>query len=67
MNFYIVHKTAEEVVVRASDVVSLTIQGGGFTGDTYTKAEIDNKLEQKLDKPDENDWANFLAIITAGE
>lgn len=66
MNFYIVHKTAEEVVVRAGDVVSLTIQGGGF-GDTYTKAEIDSKLEQKLDKPDENDWANFLAIITAGE
>lgn len=64
MNFYIVHKTAEEVVVRASDVVSLTIQGGGSAGDTYTKAEIDNKLEQKLDKPDENDWANFLAIIT---
>lgn len=63
MNFYIVHKTAEEVVVRASDVVSLTIQGG----DTYTKVEIDNKLEQKLNKPDENDWANFLAIITAGE
>ena len=67
MNFYIVHKTAEEVVVRAGDVVSLTIQGGGSTGDTYTKAEIDSKLEQKLDKPDENDWANFLAIITAGE
>jgi len=67
VNFYIVHKTAEEVVVRAGDVVSLTIQGGGSTGDTYTKAEIDSKLEQKLDKPDENDWANFLAIITAGE
>lgn len=64
MNFYIVHKTAEEVVVRAGDVVSLTIQGGGSTGDTYTKAEIDSKLEQKLDKPDENDWANFLSIIT---
>ena len=63
MNFCIVHKTAEEVVVRAGDVVSLTIQGG----DTYTKVEIDSKLEQKLDKPDENDWANFLAIITAGE
>ncbi|HOK13327.1 MAG TPA: hypothetical protein PK007_00205 [Candidatus Kapabacteria bacterium] len=63
MNFYIVHKTAEEVVVRAGDVVSLTIQGGG---DTYTKAEIDSKLEQKLDKPDENDWANFLSIITGG-
>jgi len=64
VNFYIVHKTAEEVVVRAGDVVSLTIQGGGSTGDTYTKAEIDSKLEQKLDKPDENDWANFLSIIT---
>jgi len=56
INFNVVEQTFE---FKFGEVFYL-----GSTGDTYTKAEIDSKLEQKLDKPDENDWANFLAIIT---